>query len=234
MGIFQAEVAVNNTGKGPNEPFPVGTSPDVSDIAYSERLPGGDYIYYLGDFTTDGGGKITGGLVNAIWVTSGPVDFEDPDTDFDLKVGWAPRDGEQFPLAELLKPQSTVEFYKYLFRYDDTIIGSPFKDKINGWNGDDLILAGEGNDKQWGGRGKDTFFYSEGDDKDRVKDYNKKKDAFIFDRDLVRNFNKLEKLAVQKKKNVVVDFGDGDKVVVDDISLKKFLKSDISFLDFEL
>ncbi|MEP0321681.1 calcium-binding protein [Bauldia litoralis] len=116
----------------------------------------------------------------------------------------------------------------------DLLFGGPGNDKIWGGPGKDQIFGEEGNDKMWGEGGKDTFFIFEDSGKERIKDYNRKKDALVIDTDLVKNQNKLEKLAKEKGDKVVIKFGGGDKLIIDDFSLKDLHKSTISFFDIDL
>lgn len=243
MAFIETQVGFNNTGKGSNEAIPLGAfvrisensfgggGPEAADV-YVEQLSDGRYVNYVGDFTVNGN-TITGGELEVVYVANVALDSTEFPVPPEVYLAYAADEDEVVSMTEVLKPQSNKDFYAYLFRFDDLLIGSEFKDKINGWEGDDLIWGHKDKDKIWGGPGNDTFYYVEGDGKDRYKDYSKKKDSFVFDRDLVRNLNKLKKVAEQKKNKVIVDFGGGDKVIIDDIKLKKFLKSDVSFLEVD-
>ena len=239
MAYVESQVAYDNTGATKNEAIPpgsfyaVGSYGGGSKEVYIELLPDGKYVNYIGEFDIDGN-TIVSGQLETIYITNAPLNSTEFAVPLELYFAYADNGENDIAMPELLKPQSNADFYEYLFRFDDTILGSPFKDKINGWAGNDLIWGGPGNDKEWGGPGNDTFYYLEGDGKDKFKDFSKKKDDFVFDRGLVKNFKQLKKAAYQKKKKVIVDFGEGDKITIDDMKLKKFLKSDFSFLEVDL
>jgi Ca2+-binding RTX toxin-like protein len=116
----------------------------------------------------------------------------------------------------------------------DLLSGDAGNDKIWGGSGKDVIFGGTGNDKMWGNGGHDTFGFHPNEGKDHLKDFNKKKDFLVFDTDMVRNQNKLEKLADEKGSNVVIDFGGGNMVIIHDFSLSDLHKSTISFFDYDL
>ncbi len=119
--------------------------------------------------------------------------------------------------------------------FDDTITGNNLKNKLDGKSGDDLIRGGGGNDKLIGGGGKDTldgqngndlliggggpdrFVFTKGGDKDTVKGFNDDTDTLV-----IKGHGNLKSVlgdAREVKGNVVFDFGGGDVLTVNDITI---------------
>ena len=68
----------------------------------------------------------------------------------------------------------------------------------------------------------------------RILDFKVKEDALIIDRDLARSLRSVSKFAEQKGSKFVFDFGDGDKLVIDNLKLAKFDKIAFSFFDLDI
>jgi Ca2+-binding RTX toxin-like protein len=100
------------------------------------------------------------------------------------------------------------DFFKYMFYLDDDIYGSPYKDKLNGYNGNDWIAGNEGNDKLKGGPGYDDFYFEAFDGTDVIKDFKWPYDSIWLDSSLATNMNQVYNAAYKFKKGVLLDFGD--------------------------
>ncbi|MCP4305414.1 MAG: hypothetical protein GY788_11160 [bacterium] len=62
-------------------------------------------------------------------------------------------------------------------------------------------------------------------------DFSRKKDTLAIDRHIAKNFKQVKKVASEKKGDLVLDFGKGDKFIIKDVKLKHLEK--ITF-DFEI
>jgi len=122
----------------------------------------------------------------------------------------------------------------YVLKGKDTMIGSKLgdllageagNDKILGNKGDDLIYGEAGNDRLSGGRGSDTFFFEPGMGKDIVTDFD------ALGGDLKQDYLNLpfdaEYTEIQKGRNLVLDFGEGDTLTLLGVRAKDFGEEDI-------
>ena len=255
MAYFQSEVAANTTAKGtygPGSIFPTGPwvpgQQIQSELSYD--ITGDNYyITYFGNFDIQQG-FVAGGNVNKIITDGGlsPVGFQVPMQTFEADI-----DNEFFDVDVLLAAFDDPEaYFSYLFRGNDQIYGSQFNDQLDGYKGNDFIAAGDGNDKAygnkgkdilsgefgkdklWGGKSKDKFVYGEGYGKDKVMDWEKKKDKVVFDTALASKFKDVKKAATEKGNKVIVDFGNGDKLIFKNTDFSDFKKSSVEFEDFSI
>lgn len=131
---------------------------------------GNDKAIYYGSFTLAGGNKISGGTITGI----------DAIIDGKLLGTFRQASVDVEELATIPDTDAAIQHWMetVLFRGADLVTGSPYADKLYGWNGNDLIRGmnggdridgGSGNDRLWGGNGKDTLIGSAGKD---VFDYN--------------------------------------------------------------
>ncbi len=110
---------------------------------------------------------------------------------------------------------------------NDILFGGNGKDKIFGGGGDDLLIGGAGRDILIGGKRSDTFVFREGNDHDRIRDFRDDVDVidltgFGFD-----TANDALEFATQKDNSVILDFGDGDRLSVNNAVLTE-LADDLS------
>ena len=117
------------------------------------------------------------------------------------------------------------------FGGDDRLWGRGGKDRLEGGSGDDdlrghggrdRLEGGRGDDDLHGGSGSDAFVFSRGDDRDVIEDL-KKSDAILledFGQDAVEDA--LDD-ARSRNGDVVIDFGDGDRLTIEDVSLSRAL-----------
>lgn len=118
----------------------------------------------------------------------------------------------------------------------DTLIGGEGNDKLFGNGGKDILAGNEGNDILAGGNGRDTFIFSLGDDQDTIKDFNSARDTIELDADLfgASNPNTLglsdvQNLATQVGNDVVIDFGNGDTLTLEDVQINTLDANDFAF-----
>lgn len=115
----------------------------------------------------------------------------------------------------------------------DNLQGGAGNDNIKGGGGNDRIDGGAGNDFMKGGAGADTFVFNEGHRNDRIVDFDTARDKLLLDAALVGNANSgqavLNQFAEVTAAGVVLDFGDGDRITLTNLSSLNGLADDILF-----
>lgn len=105
-------------------------------------------------------------------------------------------------------------------RDNDMLQGSKGDDYLSGGIGNDRLMGGTGDDVMRGGFGNDTFVYHEGQDK--IRDFEDGADRLVLKvsgvtgktaEDIIEDFGK------QRGDNAVLDFGDGNRLVLIDTDL---------------
>ncbi|MDO6964280.1 calcium-binding protein [Rhizobium alvei] len=130
-----------------------------------------------------------------------------------------------------------------IFRGNDTIRGSSFDDRLDGFAGadslygnagQDSLYGGAGNDKMWGGEGGDEFKFFNNSGNDRIFDF----DAFGNDHDVVnlefrteiKNFNDLIDNHITRKDGfLLINLADGDTIRLDEVRLSNLERGDFMF-----
>lgn len=113
----------------------------------------------------------------------------------------------------------------------DTLIGGDGDDDLSGGGGRDNLEGGEGNDLLTGGNGRDTFIFNLGDDDDTITDFDGQKDTIQLDIDLgLQSFSDVLGLATQVGTDVVLDFGNGDSITIEDYQVADLEANDFSFM----
>ena len=108
------------------------------------------------------------------------------------------------------------------------LFGNKGDNALFGKNGNDNLDGGLGNDILSGDLGSDTFIFNAGDDRDRIVDF--KDNVDHIKSDLVQTQQQFDNLDIrQVGENVVIDFGAGDKLI-----LEHFTKAKLDFGDFDL
>ncbi|MCB1495033.1 MAG: hypothetical protein KDJ86_04550 [Bauldia sp.] len=254
MASFSSNVAANTTAKGSQDTgsiFPAGPREAGqfvhTELSYDIKAYN-YYVTFTGNFILQQGIPV-GGTVDQIVTGAGlsPVGLRIPDQTFTAEPG------EVYGITALIDAFDDPEaYFSFLFRHDDTIHGSPFDDRLAGYNGDDQVYGGDGrdklygnkgkdgldggadNDKLWGGKSRDKFYFGEGYDKDKAMDVEKNKDKFVIDTALASRFGQVKKAAHETGNKLVLDFGDGDKLVIKKFELKDLHKSMVEFDDFSI
>ena len=176
----------------------------------------GTYVDNIGKkYTYDADGNAIGGNQKTqISHIDGKLYYKQ--TDMKVKVG-------------KLNKLSDAEGVKYVLRKDDTIKSADGDDTLVSWAGDDKIKAGagndilngwKGNDKLFGQEGNDDFYFAKGYDMDTVKDFNRKADKIVIDKNLASKYKHLEKAASEYKKGLMLDFGKGDVLKIEGAKMK--------------
>jgi Ca2+-binding RTX toxin-like protein len=105
----------------------------------------------------------------------------------------------------------------------DRLFGGAGRDALDGGNQDDILDGEGGNDLLTGGRGADEFRFGPGGGTDRVLDFADDVDRLAFDDALwgggLSAAEVLDQFARDRGGNVVFDFADGTRVVVENASV---------------
>lgn len=101
---------------------------------------------------------------------------------------------------------------------DDEILGGADNDRLNGGGGDDTLSGGTGNDYLKGGLGADVFVFEANMGADEILGFNRTDDTLQIDSELLNGQTTgAQVLAAYGSvvgKDVVLDFGDGNKVTL--------------------
>lgn len=110
---------------------------------------------------------------------------------------------------------------------DDTLLGGAGDDILNGGNRNDRLEGGSGSDLLTGGNGRDVFVYGLSDDDDTITDFDPARDTIELDADLgATTFSDLQQIAQQVGDDVVLDFGNGDILTIEDVAWTDLDSSD--------
>ena len=103
---------------------------------------------------------------------------------------------------------------------NDTIQGTNGPNVIRTYGGNDHLHGRGGNDVLAGGAGADQFYFAFGDDKDRIADFENNIDTLVIEGfDVISNSTDALSYARQSGNDVVFDFGMGDVLTVEEISI---------------
>ncbi|MEO1324157.1 MAG: calcium-binding protein, partial [Pseudomonadota bacterium] len=117
----------------------------------------------------------------------------------------------------------------------DQLFGSDGNDTLKGGGGRDILAGGDGNDTLTGNNGRDTFIFSLGDDVDTITDFDVTRDTIELDADLLgltastATAADVLSVANQVGNDVVIDFGNGDSLILEDVQLTTLAADDFSF-----
>lgn len=121
---------------------------------------------------------------------------------------------------------------------NDNIDGGSGSDLLFGGRGNDTITGGEGNDVLFGGSGSDTFVFNQGDGTDRIADFQISRsfrrftiegDNIAINFDGIDNFDDLLGVASQEGLNTVLDFGNGDILILQGTQLSALDRDAFTF-----
>lgn len=109
----------------------------------------------------------------------------------------------------------------------NSIFGNQADNLIKGGKGDDFLDAYFGKDVLTGGKGVDTFYFNDGYGKDEITDFEDGVDRIApYNHSATPDFNSLKQHMDQVGSDVVIDFGGGDVLTIDDIKLDKLSQND--------
>ncbi len=105
---------------------------------------------------------------------------------------------------------------------DDSLFGGSSNDKLYGGDGADWLTGGTGKDLLVGGVGQDSFVFARGDGKDSIQDFQDNQDTLVFGGGLwdgvatAQEF--VDRFAKDTGADVMLDFGDGQKLLLAGVS----------------
>ena len=106
--------------------------------------------------------------------------------------------------------------------------GNAGNNRLSGMDGVDFLNGGRGKDVMIGGNGEDVFLFNKRDGVDIVLDFVDGVDRLASESiNTQRDFNRLDIRQVED--DVVIDFGQGDRLI-----LRDTMKADIGYSDFEV
>jgi Ca2+-binding RTX toxin-like protein len=115
----------------------------------------------------------------------------------------------------------------------DYLVGSSAANRLSGFGGNDTLIGGTGDDILAGGSGNDTFVYTVGDGQDTITDFVagdasgdriKLSHAPFYD-----SFAEVIAAATTSGDDVVIDFGNGDKITLKDVDIGDLNAGDFAF-----
>ena len=102
--------------------------------------------------------------------------------------------------------------------FDDLLEGGAGNDTLRGGGENDTLDGGSGNDLLRGGTGEDVFIFDVGTDTDRITDFVAGEDILQITQALAGGTSpNFENLASLNGQDVIIDFGGGDQLVLDDL-----------------
>ena len=106
----------------------------------------------------------------------------------------------------------------YGYAGDDILYGEAGDDNLNGGVGDDILIGGTGNDTLYGETGNDTYVFHRGDGEDTIFDYGSSETSGTDDKILFGEGIAPEDVRVERVgNNLVIDYGEGDRITVKDM-----------------
>ena len=102
---------------------------------------------------------------------------------------------------------------------NDMLFGDDGNDTILGDQGDDMIDGGAGNDRLFGGNNSDMFIFATDYDFDRILDFQTNRDDVDLTDFGLADYKTLEGIMMESAGNVVIDFGGGDILQINNITI---------------
>lgn len=114
----------------------------------------------------------------------------------------------------------------------EDVRGTGFADTFVGSGKNDHFGGQGGNDTYTGGKGNDQFDFGLGGGRDKITDFGKGDDSVELSNLGVGDFRTLKGMMDQVGKNVVIDFGNGDRLTFLDVQKGDFASSDFTIYDW--
>jgi Ca2+-binding RTX toxin-like protein len=102
---------------------------------------------------------------------------------------------------------------------NDIIRGGRGNDQLFGGADDDILKGGKGDDDMIGGTGSDTFIFKANQDNDTILDFEDNIDILDFTGFGFATVAEAQAFATQVGANVVYDFGNGDTLTINNITI---------------
>ena len=115
-------------------------------------------------------------------------------------------------------------------RGNDILDGGAGHDILIGGHGDDTLDGGAGRDVLKGGRGEDTFIFEQGDGRDRLVGFDADDDLISLSLAGVDSFDDLSALARDRGADTVLQFGNGDALVLKGIEFDELSATNFDFV----
>jgi VCBS repeat-containing protein len=110
----------------------------------------------------------------------------------------------------------------------DVLDGGNGSDVLIGGNGPDVLIGGRGNDILTGGSGPDTFVFNAKFGQDTITDFGAG-DLIQFDKDVFADFASVLASASQSGSDVIINAGNGNSIILQNILLSNLHSSDFLF-----
>lgn len=110
---------------------------------------------------------------------------------------------------------------------EDTLFGAGSSDTLNGGAGDDRLIGGQGFDKYRTGSGADIVVVKQGDGRDKVLDFETGADRIDLSDFGLANFDAVNALASLFGAGIIIDFGGGDELIIENFALADFKAADV-------
>ena len=111
---------------------------------------------------------------------------------------------------------------------NDTLVGNLGNDHLIGGNGRDVLRGERGNDVLSGGAKADRFIFGLGDGRDVIEDFQTRVKGEVIDlREFdIDRFSDLKDMMVTKNGDTIVTFGDGDRLVIENVTVADLAAND--------
>jgi hypothetical protein len=154
-----------------------------------------------------------------------------------LDAGAVCRELEADPVIGMLSAFKTKDDKIIGSKLDDSFMGLGGDDVLYGKAGDDQLSGRDGTDTLFGGAGNDTFFYATRDyDKEIIADFQDYGDLSEGHQDkIVLNRSLWHHMEVhQVGKDVVLDFGSADQIVIENFGKRDLGREDFQLVDYNV
>jgi Ca2+-binding RTX toxin-like protein len=116
---------------------------------------------------------------------------------------------------------------------NDEIHGRQGDDVLSGGGGDDILVGGAGDDELRGNAGNDRFVFMQGDGNDVIYDFEDFKtnnsEVIVLDSLLASSFDQVMGFTSQVSNGVLIDFGQGDSILLAGINILQLQSEDFEF-----
>lgn len=115
---------------------------------------------------------------------------------------------------------------------NDVLIGGAGKDILFGGHGKDVLKGGTGPDLLTGNAGADRFVFADNDGRDVIRDFQDNRDRLalstkLWDDSALSIVQVVDQFAREKGDNIMFDFGDGQKLLLKNVTSADLLIDDI-------
>ncbi len=112
----------------------------------------------------------------------------------------------------------------------DELSGGQDNDILRGGAGNDVLNGGTGRDRLNGGEGYDVFVFADDYGRDRVQRFDYEEDTVRLNIEGIDSFEDLEGIYTNRGNNTVLNFGDGDVLVLNGVNFEDLSASNFDFV----